>query len=61
MTKQLQYNSLTDQFYIDKENKAIFEMHSKTDFSSDIDYNEFANEIPFVGIILQPFQFELVF
>ena len=35
-------------------------MKSKTDFSSDSDY-QFANEIPFVGDILQPFQFEPVF
>ena len=36
-------------------------MDSETDFSSDNDYNEFANEIPFVGNILQLFQFETVF
>ena len=36
-------------------------MDSETDFSGDSDYDEFANEIPFVSDILQPFQFELVF
>ena len=36
-------------------------MDSETDFSSDSDYNEFANEIQFVGDILQPFQFEPIF
>ena len=36
-------------------------MHSETDFSSDSDYNEFANEMPTVGDILQLFQFEPVF
>ena len=36
-------------------------MDLETDFSSDSDYDEFANEIPFVGDILQPFQFEPVF
>ena len=30
-------------------------MDSEKDFSSDSDYNEFNNEIPFVGDILQPF------
>ena len=30
--------------------------HSETDFSSDSDYDELANEIPFVGDILQQFQ-----
>ena len=35
-------------------------MFSETDFSSDTNYDEFANEIPFVGDILQPFQFEPV-
>ena len=35
-------------------------MKSKTDFSSDSDY-QLANEIPFVGDILQPFQFEPIF
>ena len=34
-------------------------MHS--DFSSDSDYNEFANEILFEGDILQPFLFESIF
>ena len=30
-------------------------MDSETDFSSNSDYNEFANEILFVGDILKPF------
>ena len=33
---------------------------SKSDFSSDSDYDEFANEMSFVDDILQPFQFEPV-
>ena len=33
-------------------------MDSETDFSSTNDYDECANEIPFVGDILQPFQFD---
>ena len=36
-------------------------MDSETNFSSESDYDEFVNEIPFVGDILQLFQFELVF
>ena len=36
-------------------------MDSKTDFSLDSDYDEFPNEILFVGDILQLFQFEPVF
>ena len=36
-------------------------MDSKTDFSTDSDYNEFRNEISFVGDILQLVQFEPVF
>ena len=36
-------------------------MDSETDFSRDGGYDEFANEIPFVGNILQPFQFESIF
>ena len=35
-------------------------MDSDTDFSSDSDYEEFANELLFVGDILQVFQFEPV-
>ena len=31
------------------------------DFSSERDYNEFLNEILFVGNTMQPFQFEPVF
>ena len=36
-------------------------MGSETDFSSDSDYDEFANEIPFVGNIMKPLQFEPIF
>ena len=36
-------------------------MDSETYFSSDSDYDEFANKIQFVGDILQSFQFEPVF
>ena len=36
-------------------------MDSETNFSSESNYNEFANEIPFVINILQQFQFEPVF
>ena len=36
-------------------------MDSETDFSSDSDYDEFINELLFMGTILQPFQFEPVF
>ena len=36
-------------------------MDSETDFSSDSDCDEFANEIPLVGDIRQSFQFEAVF
>ena len=36
-------------------------MESETDFSSDSDYEEFANEILIVVDILQPFQFEPFF
>ena len=36
-------------------------MDSETDFPSDSDDDEFANEIPFIGNIMQPFQFEPVF
>ena len=41
-----------------KKNKKQKKMNSETDFSSDRNYAEFANEIPFVGEILQPFLFE---
>ena len=34
---------------------------SETDFSSDSNYVEFANEITYVGNIMQPFQFEPIF
>ena len=36
-------------------------MDSDIDFSSDSDYDEFANIISFVDDILQPFQFEPIF
>ena len=36
-------------------------MDWETDFSSDTDYDEFADEIPYVGNILEPFQFYPVF
>ena len=36
-------------------------MDSETDLFSDSDYSQFANELLFVGDILQPFQFEPVF
>ena len=36
-------------------------MDSETDFSSDSDYGDFANEIPFVSNIKQLFQFKPVF
>ena len=36
-------------------------MDSETDFFSESDYDESANEILFVGDILQPFQFEPIF
>ena len=36
-------------------------MDSKTDLSSENDYDEFANEIPFIDGSLQPFQFEPTF
>ena len=62
MTKQSEYNSLIG-WCLDKVNKPhkrnkinkIKKMNSETDFSSDRNYAEFANEIPFVGDILQPF------
>ena len=38
----------------------IQKINSETYFSRESDYDEFVNEIPFVGDILQPFQFELV-
>ena len=36
-------------------------MDLETNYSNDSDYDDFANEIPFVGDIMQPFQFEPVF
>ena len=36
-------------------------MDSETDFFSDSDCDEFANETPFVRNILQPFQFKPIF
>ena len=44
-----------------KRTKPRTKQDSETDFSSDSDYDQFANEIPFVSNILQPFQFEAVF
>ena len=44
-----------------REQSHIQKMDSETDFSSDSHYDEFANEILFVGDILQPFQFGSVF
>ena len=35
-------------------------MNSETDFSSDSDYDEFANKIPFVDNIQQLFQYKPV-
>ena len=49
-------------FYINKENEATYKkIDSETDFPSDSDYDEVANDIPFMGNILQQFQFEPVF
>ena len=57
MVKQPEYNSLTN-WYLHKVNEAAYKkMDSEIDFSSNSDYDEFANEILFVGNILQPFQF----
>ena len=39
----------------------IQKIDSETAVSNDSDYDEFANEILFVGDILQVFQFEAVF
>ena len=44
-----------------KKKSHIPKMDSETDFSSNSNYNEFANEIQFVGDVLQPFQFEPIF
>ena len=44
-----------------KKKKKKRKVDSETDFSSDSDYDEFANEISFESNILQPFQFEPVF
>ena len=44
-----------------REQSQIHKMDSETDFFSDCDYNEFANEILFVGDILHLFQSESVF
>ena len=54
----LNIHSLVD-VYTDKENKdTVKKIDSETDFSSTNDYDECANEIPFVGDILQPIQFD---
>ena len=55
MKKQSDYISLTNLCL------HIRKMDSDTDFSSDTNYDEFANEVLFDGYIPQPFQFELVF
>ena len=56
MTNQLEYHSLTGWcFRSHTERSHIQSIDSETDFSSDSDYDEFANEI------LQLFQFEPVF
>ena len=50
--KQSEYNSFTQTKRMKPHKKNGLE----TDFSSDSDYDEFANEILFVGNILQPIQ-----
>ena len=46
-----------------KENEVIYtkKWDSVSDFSRDSDYNEFANEIQLVSIILHPFEFQPIF
>ena len=58
--KQLEYNSLAN-WCLHRQRNHIQNMDSETDFSSNSDYDELANEILFVGDIVQPFQFEPVF
>ena len=41
--------------YTNRWSKVQKKIDLETDFSSDSDYYEFANEIPFMGNILQPF------
>ena len=36
-------------------------INSEADISSNVNFNYFANEMPFVGDILQPFQFYSIF
>ena len=48
-------------FIYTKRTKPQKKRDPETDFSSDSDYDEFANEIRFVGDILQPFQLEPIF
>ena len=62
MTKQLQYNSLTDWYlHTQRELSRIQKIDSETDISSDSDYDKFGNKIIFVGDILQLFPFEPLF
>ena len=61
MTKQPEYNSLIDWEQRQRERSHVLNMDSQKEFSSESDYDEFANEIPFVSNILRPFQFEPVF
>ena len=62
MTKQPEYNSLTDWYLHRQENEATYkQMNSETDVSGYSNYDEFVNAISFVGNILQPFQFEPLF
>ena len=62
MMKQPEYNLLTG-WCLDKqrEQSHIQNIYSETDFSTNSNYDEFANELPFVGDILQSFQFEPLF
>ena len=47
--------------YTNRWSKVQTKIDPETYFSSDSDYYEFANELHFVGDILQPFQFETIF
>ena len=52
-------NALTTELHLThKENEATY---SETDLSSDSNYDMFADEIPFMGNIMQLFQFESIF
>ena len=61
MTKQPEYNSLTDECLHRQRDEATYKKWIQRDFSSDKNYDEFANETLFVGGILKPFQLEPVF